>query len=85
MILYHFFGRDRGYDIISNVWVRNMKHFIANNSPNASLSYATLCVFMEKIQKIFREIFFQFFFGYRGSTANLGYACKNLGGLGPLV
>jgi hypothetical protein len=27
----------------------------------------------------------QSFFGYRGSTANLGYACKNLGCLGPLV
>jgi hypothetical protein len=23
--------------------------------------------------------------GYRGFTANLGYACENLGGLGPLV
>jgi hypothetical protein len=36
----------------------------------------------KKILKNFREIFF---FGYRGFTANLGYACKNLGGLGPLV
>jgi hypothetical protein len=25
------------------------------------------------------------FFVYRGFTANLGYACENLGGLGPLV
>jgi hypothetical protein len=36
-------------------------------------------------KKNFREIFFQFFFGYRCSTANLGYACKYLGALGPLV
>jgi hypothetical protein len=41
--------------------------------------------FKKKILKIFREIVFQFFFGYHGSTSNLEYACENLGGLGPLV
>jgi hypothetical protein len=41
--------------------------------------------FKKKIQKSFREFFFQFFFGYNGSTFNLESACKNLGGLGPLV
>jgi hypothetical protein len=34
---------------------------------------------------MFRENFLNVFFGYRCSAANLGYACKNLGGLGPLV
>jgi hypothetical protein len=29
--------------------------------------------------------FLNFFFAYRYSAVNLGYACKNLGGLGPLV
>jgi hypothetical protein len=31
------------------------------------------------------NFFFQIFVGYPGSTANLGYACENLGILGPLV
>jgi hypothetical protein len=35
--------------------------------------------------EIFRKMFFPIFYGYRGSAANLGYACKKLGGLGPLV
>jgi hypothetical protein len=30
-------------------------------------------------------MFREFFFGYLYSAATLGYACKNLGGLGPLV
>jgi hypothetical protein len=41
--------------------------------------------FQKKILKIFREIFFSIFFVYRGFTANLGCACENLGGLGPLI
>jgi hypothetical protein len=41
--------------------------------------------FKKKNSEIFREIFFSKFFGYRCSTANLGHACKNLGGLGPLI
>jgi hypothetical protein len=36
-------------------------------------------------RKFCMNFVFQIFFGYRGSTANLGYACENLGGLGPLV
>jgi hypothetical protein len=54
--------------------------------------YATLRVFTEffckkiakKIftKKNFLKICFLNFFWYRGSTANLGYACKNLGCLG---
>jgi hypothetical protein len=39
----------------------------------------------KKIQKKFQKNFSDFFFGYRGFTANLGYACKNLVCLGPLV
>jgi hypothetical protein len=39
----------------------------------------------KKCQKFFRKFFFQIFLGYCGSTANLGSACKNVGGLGPLV
>jgi hypothetical protein len=35
-----------------------------------------------KHKKLF---YLMFFFGYRGSAANLGYACKHLGGLGPQV
>jgi uncharacterized protein Usg len=31
------------------------------------------------------KFFFQIFFGYRCSAANLGFSCKYLGGLGPLV
>jgi hypothetical protein len=31
------------------------------------------------------KFFFQNFFGYRCSAANLGYACKKNWGLGPLV
>jgi hypothetical protein len=42
-------------------------------------------IFHKKIQKIFREFFFQIFFGYHGSTSNLEHACENLGSLGPLV
>jgi hypothetical protein len=44
--------------------------------------------FHGKIQKknlIFREKIFEFFFGYQRSTSYLGYACDNLGDLGPLV
>jgi hypothetical protein len=56
-------------------------------------SYATLRDFIEKFNKkkldkkkfqknLFRKfsvkLFFQIFFGYRFSAANLGYACKNL-------
>jgi hypothetical protein len=40
---------------------------------------------LKKFQKILHEIFFLNIFGYRGCTANLGYACKNLGCLRPLV
>jgi hypothetical protein len=40
--------------------------------------------FRKQIQKIFRD-FFSNFFGDLSSTANLRYACKNFGGLGPLV
>jgi hypothetical protein len=50
----------------------------------ATLRYATLrsaTLFLRK----FSVNFFLIFFGYRGSTANLGHACKNLGGLGLLV
>jgi hypothetical protein len=60
--------------------------------------YATLRVLMDKFCKKNRQKkiqfffsgnvlrnFFLIFFGYRGFTANLGYACKNLGCLGPLV
>jgi hypothetical protein len=57
--------------------------------------YATLRVFIEKnlkkkiAKKNFRKFsvkfFFLIFFGYPGSTANLGYACEHLGGLGTLV
>jgi hypothetical protein len=39
----------------------------------------------KKIYKIFREFFFQIFFGYHGFTSNLEHACENLGGLGPRV
>jgi hypothetical protein len=39
----------------------------------------------KKIPEIFHEFFLNFLLGYRGSVANLGYACKNLGGLGPLI
>jgi hypothetical protein len=33
----------------------------------------------------FPWFFFHIFFGYHGSTSNLEHACKNLGGLDPLV
>jgi hypothetical protein len=56
-------------------------------SPNATLRSAfSWKNFVKKNrQKKFREIFFSNFLGYRCSAANLGYACKNLGGLGPRV
>jgi hypothetical protein len=37
--------------------------------------------FKKKISKNVREVFL----GYLSSAANLSYACKNVGGLGPLV
>jgi hypothetical protein len=46
--------------------------------------------FQKKISQKISENFlwnfcFQIFLGYHGSTSNLEHACKNLGGLGPLV
>jgi hypothetical protein len=37
----------------------------------------------KKFQKFSVNFFFQFLFGYRGSAANLGYACKKF--WGPIV
>jgi hypothetical protein len=39
----------------------------------------------KKFKIIFREMFLNFFLCLRPSTSNLESACKNLGGLGPLV
>jgi hypothetical protein len=39
----------------------------------------------KKVIKFSVNILFQIFFGYHGSIANLVYACKILGCLGPLV
>jgi hypothetical protein len=52
-------------------------------SPKKNLT--TKKIHKKKIQKIFREFFFQIFVGYPGSTANLGCACEKFGSLGPLV
>jgi hypothetical protein len=41
--------------------------------------------FKKNFRKFFVNFFSQFFLGYHGSTFNLEHACKNLGGLGPLV
>jgi hypothetical protein len=41
--------------------------------------------FREKIRKFSLKLFFPNYFWYQRSAANLGYACENLGGLGPLV
>jgi hypothetical protein len=43
------------------------------------------CKNFKKKFEIICEIFFSNFFGNQHSTSNLGSACKNLGGLGPLV
>jgi hypothetical protein len=39
----------------------------------------------KNFRKFSVKFFFLIFFGYPGSTANLGYACEHLGGLGTLV
>jgi hypothetical protein len=36
--------------------------------------------YSKKISRIFHEVFHEILFGYRGSAANLGYACKNFWG-----
>jgi hypothetical protein len=53
-----------------------------NSKKNHQISFCQKKISKKKIQKIFRELKK---IGYRGFTANLGYACENLGGLGPLV
>jgi hypothetical protein len=40
---------------------------------------------IQKFKKKSLKFFFQFFFGYQRTAANLGHACEIFGGLGPLV
>jgi hypothetical protein len=52
---------------------------------NASIRVFIGNKFFKKILKLFRDFFFFCLFVYLSSAANLSYAYKHLGVLGPLV
>jgi hypothetical protein len=74
--------RISGFIVITRRMLRYAPRFHRKNLKNISPKKIS----QKNFTKFFvNNFFFKHFFGYSGSTANLGYACKNLGGLGPLV